>query len=190
MKIAPDNIFVGARLKLGNDNFTVVKVNTKSFYATTMTFAEYKEKWDSRLKGTTFLNFCKIYEIKQYKYTEPFEIGEGEIGRKKVAENNSKDEYKISKQDKAQLLEAIRYLKKKNGKVRLSSQLALYNIKRVYFLEERDDCYLANMDGDYIMFSISTDEWIKISTAYDFLDKYDHIPWELLSCFEEKIEVA
>lgn len=188
MKVAPDNIFPGARVKLGNVDYTVIKVNAKSFYATTMSFAEYKTKWDSRLKGTTFVNFCQAYEIGQYKYSDSFEIDTDEFGRKIVAEENSKSEYKIDKHDKAALLEIINERKKK-GKVRLTPQVSLNSIKRVFFLEENNNCYLANMDDDYVMFAPDIDEWIKISTVYDFLNKYDHVPWELLSCFEAGTKV-
>lgn len=190
MKIAPDILFPGARLKLGNDDYTCIKVNAKSFYATTMSFSEYKDMWDKRLKGTTFTKFCEAFDIKQYKYSDPFEIELSETGRKIIAETNTKSEYKISRQDKTELIEYINHWKKKKGTLKFTPQTALSTIKKVYFLEEKDDCYLADMEGDYIMFSLETDEWIKISTVYDFLEKYDHVPWELLSCFEEEKEIA
>ena len=191
MKIAPDNLFPGARLKLGTDDYTVIKVNAKSFYATTMSFAEYKEQWDKRLKNTTFINFCKAYDIKQYKYSDPFEIEESETVRKEIAEVNTKSEYKISKLDKTALKDYIKDMTKKKGTMKFTPQLALNSIKSVYFLEDNGNgCYLTKMDSDYVMFSLTTDEWIKISTVYDFLEKYDHVPWELLSCCEAQKEAV
>lgn len=189
MRIAPDNIFPGARVKLDGNNYTVIKVNAKSFYATTMSFAEYKDKWDNRLRGTTFLKFCEINEISQYKYSDAFDIEENEFNRKELAETNAKIEYKINKADKAEIIEWISLQKKKRGRVVLSPQISVSSIKSVFFLEEKDDCYLVNMDHDYVLCSPLTDEWIKISTVYDFRTKYDHVPWELLSCFEQK-EIA
>ena len=92
MRVSPDNIFPGAKVKLGSENFTIIKVNAKSFYATTMTMAEFQTKWNNR-KGLTFLNFCKANDIKSYKYSEPFEIEATETNRMIIAKINASNEY-------------------------------------------------------------------------------------------------
>jgi hypothetical protein len=47
-----------------------------------------------------------------------------------------------------------------------------------------------NINGEYVLFSLETDEWIKISTVYDFSDKFDHVPWEKLSEFANAEMIA
>ena len=41
MKVAPENIFPGARIKSGEITLTVVKVNQNTFYASEMNYAEF-----------------------------------------------------------------------------------------------------------------------------------------------------
>lgn len=182
MKIAPENIFPGARIKLGDTYFYVIKVNAKSFYASTKTYQEFIEGYNTRLKGVTFTAYCKQNDIKSYKYSEPFEIEESEFSRKRLAIENSKKTYEIDKHEKTVIMDHISYLKKKKKQVKLSPIFS-YGKKKIFFLEENGNNYLANIEGDYVLFSLDTDEWIKISTVYDFKEKFDHIPWEKLSTF-------
>ena len=59
---------------------------------------------------------------------------------------------------------------------------------KVYLI---DDNRLLYTDGKE-SFEYKNNEWLKISTVYDYNEKYDHTPWELLSNFkeQEKIIVA
>ena len=189
MKIAPENIFPGARIKLGEEVYYVIKVNAKSFYASKMTYQEFLDCYNKKLKGVTFTTFCKQNDIKSYKYTEPFEIEETEFNRKVVAVENSKNVYALQNFEKLAIVEYIQFLRKKGKKVRLSPIFTVGN-KRVFFLEERGNSFLTDIDGDYVMFSLETDEWIKISTVYDFKEKFDHIPWEKLSVFASARMIA
>ena len=97
MRVAPENIFPGARIRLGEKIFYVIKVNSKSFYASKLTYLNYIEKYNSRAKGVTFTAFCKANDIKSYKYTESFEIEENEFSRKLIAEQNTNSSYKLEK---------------------------------------------------------------------------------------------
>jgi len=189
MKIAPENIFPGARIKLGEEVYYVIKVNAKSFYASKMTYQEFLDGYNKKLKGVTFTAYCKQNNVKSYKYTEPFEIEENEFSRKMVAVENSKNVYALQNFEKTAITEHIKFLRKKKKNVRLSPIFLIGN-KKVFFLEEREDNFLVNMDGDYVMFSLETDEWIKISTVYDFKEKYDHVPWEKLSVFANAEMIA
>ena len=63
MRVAPENIFPGARIRLGEKIFYVIKVNSKSFYASKLTYLNYIEKYNSRAKGVTFSAFCKANDI-------------------------------------------------------------------------------------------------------------------------------
>lgn len=182
MKVAPENIFPGARIKLGEEILYVIKVNSKSFYASKETYQEFTEGFNRKPKGVTFVAYCKQNNVKSYSYSEGFEIDEGEVGRKIVAVENSKNSYEIEKFEKGFIIERISSLRKKKQSVRLSP---MFNIgsKRVFFLEENGNNFLANIDDNYILFSLETDEWIKISTVHDFKEKFDHIPWEKLSTF-------
>lgn len=187
MRVAPENIFPGARIRLGEKIFYVIKVNSKSFYASKLTYLNYIEKYNSRAKGVTFTAFCKVNDIKSYKYTESFEIEENEFSRKLIAEQNTNSSYKLEKFEKNFIIEAINYRKKKKKPIRLMPVFQAGN-KRVFILEEKENSYLANIDNDYILFCLDTDEWIKIATVYDY--NSDHIPWERLSCFTNAVKTA
>lgn len=189
MKIAPENIFPGARIKLGEETYFVIKVNAKSFYASKMTYQEFLDKFSKKLKTVTFTAFCKQNDVKSYKYTEPFEIEENEFNRKAVAVENGKNIYKLENYEKSAIIDRITTLRKKRINVRLSPVIMVGN-KRVFFLEENGDNFLMNIDCDYVLFSLETDEWIKISTVYDFRDNFDHIPWEKLSKFANAVRTA
>ena len=183
MKVSPENIFPGAKVKLGSEDFTIIKVNAKSFYATTMSMAEFQKKWNNR-KGLTFTNFCKVNEIKSYKYNEPFEIEENEFNRKDLAEANSSHEYKFGDVEKKVFTEMVDFFKKKKRSIKLFQFEVGKNLIRV--LEVNGNSYLLNYNNDYVLYSFDTNECIKISTVYDFKDKYKEVPWEKLSCFASK----
>ena len=189
MKVAPENIFPGARIRLGEQTFYVIKVNAKSFYASTITYQEFLESYNKRLKGTTFTAYCKQNDIKSYSYSENFEIEENEFSRKMLAVENTKNTYELERYEKAAIIEHISYLRKKKIKVSLSPIFDL-DKKCVFFLEEKENSFLANIEGDYVLFSLDTDEWIKISTVFDFKEKFDHVPWEKLSVFASTEMIA
>ena len=67
MKIAPENIFPGARIRLGEQYFFVIKVNAKSFYASTESYQKFVEGFYKKPKGMTFTAYCKQNDIKSYK---------------------------------------------------------------------------------------------------------------------------
>lgn len=188
MQVAPELIFPGAKIRFGEADYTVIKVNAKSFYATTMSFLDFTERWNLRIKGTTFISFCKNNDIKMYHYTDGFEIEETEFNRKKIAEANLKADYSLDQKLKETIIEKINLFKRKKRSVRLL-QFDFLN-KRVRFLEENGNNYLMNINNDYVLISFDTYECIKISTVYDFQDKYDHIPWEKLSAFAMKEKLA
>lgn len=187
MRVSPDNIFPGAKVKLGSENFTIIKVNAKSFYATTMTMAEFQTKWNNR-KGLTFLNFCKANDIKSYKYSEPFEIEATETNRMIIAKINTSNEYKFGEVEKQVFTENVEYFKKKKKNIRLFQFYV--NKKMIRVLEVRENSYLLNYDKDYILYSFDTNECIKIATVYDYKDKYSEVPWEKLSCFAKQQYLA
>lgn len=189
MKLTPEIIFPGCKIKLGEQNYVVIKVNSKSFYATTMSYSDFLDKWELKLKGTTFIEFCKFNNVKMYKYSEPFEIEENEFNRKRIVAVNSNLVYKIDKYDKATIIDRIKTIKKKKKTVEFTPIFSLSSKKTCYFLKENNGSYLANINKDYILFCPDTDEWLKISTVYDYSEKYDHTPWELLSNFKEQEKV-
>ena len=186
MRVAPDNIFPGARITLKGEQWFVVKVNAKSFYASTSSYQEFVEGYARRLKGTTFTAYCKQNGIRMCKYSDEFEIEENEFSRRMIAEQNQKSSYHLEAYEKKAITDRITQLK---GKVVLSS-IFLAGKKKVFFLSEREGSYLANIDGDYILFSPQQDEWIKIATVYDFKEKFDHTPWERLSVNAEMLKTA
>jgi len=177
MKVTPDNIFAGAKIRLGDEIYFVIKVNAKSFYASKKTYQEFLEGYSS-MKDTTFTAYCKAKDIKQHKYSEPFEIEENEFSRKLIATENSKRSYKLERVEKNEIVKHIALLKKKKKPIVLSPTFTLGK-KRIFFLKENGSSYLANIDSDYVLFDINTDEWLKISTVFDY--NYEEVPWERLS---------
>ena len=189
MKVAPELIFPGARVKLGEDDFTIIKVNAKSFYATTMSFSEFTEKYNNKQRGITFTAFCKTYGINQYKYTDGFEIEKTDFNSVEIKKNENTS-YKLEEYEKKIIIDTIVYLRSKKRKIKLSPLIEVGK-KKVFFLEELKNCFLANIDNNYILFDIDADEWIKISTVYDYKEKYNHVPWEILKKFaNEKVKVT
>jgi len=179
MICSSDNIFVGATITKEGKNFCVIKVNAKSFYATEMSYAEYTEKLNKKLKGVTFKSFCSVNNIKNYKYTDNFEIEENEFMRKDLAEKNSKSTYKLEIWEKQAIIDHIKTWLRKKGSVLFTPLLQPRGKKKIYFLGEDKNNYLIKIDDDYVLFSTETNEWLKVGTVFDY--KYDHIPFELLS---------
>ena len=180
MKVTPENIFPGAKVSLGIKPMTVIKVNAKSFYCTEMSFSEYNDKLSRKLSGTTFLQFCKANDIKSYKYTDDFHIAEEEASRKDVIDNTSKQSiYKLGRAEKMAITSLVKDYNKKKRSVRLIQIQVGNNLVR--FLEVKENSFLLNIEGDYVLYSLDTDEAIKIATVYDY--NYKQIPWGKLSCF-------
>lgn len=188
MKVAPDNIFPGAKIRLGEKEEIVIKVNAKSYYSTKMNYADFLDKFNNKPKGMTFKKFCEYYDIKSHKYTENYEIELDEFQRKRLAEENSDKSYTLKEWEMKDLVDTINTFKKKKRELRLYQFESRNSLIR--FLEVNGNSYLLNINGDYILISFDTGECIKISTVYDFKTKYDHIPWELLSEFAAKEKIA
>jgi len=175
LKVTCENIFVGARISKDGKFFSVVKVNQKSFYAADFSYDEYLEKWDVKSKGVTFKEFCKVWDIKSYKYTDLFEITEEEFGRKDKIQTSC-DTYKLDYRTKKSIVEQVDNAKKK-GRVKLLQ----FDVgqKTIRILEVKDENLFLNIDGDYVLFSLSTKESIKVGTVFDYKEK--EIPWNKLS---------
>ena len=184
MKVAPENIFPGARIKSGETMLTVIKVNQKTFYASEMCFSEYMEKFNSRPKGVTFTAFCKAYDIKSYAYSQDFEIDDNEAKRKNAVEENSKDIFKLESWERADIIKMVNFFDEKKKSIRLF-QFESRN-KTIRFLERKDNSFLINFEGNYILLCLDTGECVKIATVYDYKNKYEKIPWEKLSNVQEE----
>lgn len=184
MKIAPDNIFPGARIKSGDTVLTVIKVNQKTFYASEMGYSDFLERFNSRPKGITFTAFCKAYDIKSYTYSEKFEIEDGEVRRRVVANENAKENYKLESWERADIISMVKYFETKGRSLRLFQFES--RGKTIRFLEQKEKCFMLNINDDYVLLSLDTDECIKISTVYDYREKYSQVPWEKLSVFAEE----
>lgn len=185
MNISYDNIFVGCSITKGENKYTVIKKNQKSFYASEMPYSEFVDKWNNRM-GATFTAFCKAYDIKSYKYTDGFQIEENEFNRKELAESNIKNDYKLESWEKKGISDELEYLKRKKR----NPILYQFDCKKkmIRFLGMNGNSFLINIDGDYILYSLNTGECIKISTVYDY--NYSSIPWEKLSEFSKEIKTA
>ena len=174
-----DCIFPGAVIKKDALNYTVIKVNKKSFYASEMTWKKYCDEYQRF--HTTFKEFCKAYNIQQYKFDGSFDISDNELKRKPTADVNVASKYKMDRHLSSAIDQCVEELNKKKRKIKLVQ--FSYGKNLVRFLEERDGCFMLNIDGDYIMYSSSENESIKIGTVYDYCKNYDHVPWEKLSKF-------
>jgi hypothetical protein len=83
IKLTAENAFVDAVVHKGKEKFFVVKMNAKTFYATTE--ENFLFKWKVRVKGITWKNFCDGHHAKSYKY-EGFEIDDEEAAKKERVE--------------------------------------------------------------------------------------------------------
>ena len=185
MIVSPDNIFPGAKITKQLETLYVIKVNAKSYYASTMTYPEFMEKFNTRLKGTTFTQFCKLHDVKSYKYSEGFEIEASEASRRDVAiENAKQSRYEIGKLDELGFIDYLKILKK-----RKHYTLERYDGKNktiIIIAEREEQNFLLRVEKDYVLYSLQTGESIKISSLYDY--NYKEIPWEKLSCYSKKEE--
>lgn len=176
MKANSENVFVGCKLTKNGETYTVIKKNEKSFYAWQNSYEEFLDRWEKRL-GATFKLFCKNNEIEMFKY-DGFEISEEEAARKEVAEQNKDSGYKLESYEKKGIKAELEYLdRKKRNPI-------LYQFdcrkKTIRFLDKKDNSFLMNIDGDYVLYSLNTGEVVKIGTVFD---RYESIPWERLSEF-------
>lgn len=192
IQVSPENIFPGAKIKMGLKPLTVIKVNAKSFYAAEMSFSDYTEKFATRFPGTTFKEFCKKNNILTCKYTSDFRIEETEILRKEVAvKNTKKSKYNLDKAIKLAISQIVNDFTKKKRSLSLL-QISVGN-SFVRFIEIRDgNSFLLNIDKTYVLYSMKTDECVKLCSVYDY--NYKCIPWEKLSCYsvtqEKKVMIA
>ena len=187
MRVTPDNIFPGAKITFGGEEFTVIKVNAKSFYCSKMSLIEFNEKFSRRFPGTTFVEFCKKNGVDSRKYTENFEIEENEFSRKLVAEKNIDKGYKFDKAEILAINDFIAFYKKKKKSLWLNQLMAVNKLVR--FIEIKENRYLLNVDKNYVLADFELNEFVKISTVFDYRDKYKEVPWEKLSYFAAKEEV-
>lgn len=174
MHVTNENIFVGARISQQDKTFSVIKVNAKSFYATSMSYDEYLDKWDSKFKGVTFKEFCKVWEINSYKYTDSFEITEDELKRKNTVSSSSS--YKLDYRVKRTIETEITNRKKRRKRVRFLQFES--GSKTIRVIEENGNNYLLNIDNDYVLFSLDTKDCIKLCSVFEYNE--EKIPWEKL----------
>ena len=185
MKVSPENIFPGAKIKMGLKDLTVIKVNAKSFYATEMSFSDYSEKYNSKLPGTTFKKFCEANNIQMCKYTDEYRIDETETARKETAIANKVSKYNLGKAEKLLISQLVKYFEKNKRSLWLFQTVVGNSLIR--FIEIRDKTnFFLNINNNYVFYSMETDECVKLCSVYDY--NYDHVPWEKLSCYANEVE--
>ena len=180
MKVAAENIFVGAMVTKNKENYLVVKVNAKSFYAAkNLTMEEYTFALNSKVKGTTFKDFCKSHNIEMLHYTDNFEIEDTEAAKKTVVEAAKVSAKSESLLDRAEKMVLTDLIKKK--KLRTLQNISVGN-KVMRVMENRDnDKLLLNLDSNYILYNRSLDATYKVCSVYDWGDKVNEIPWEKIT---------
>lgn len=179
MKVQPENIFIGATItNKDNENYLVVKVNAKTFYAGKgITLSQYNELWNARAKGVTFKRFCEMQKIKSFKYDDTFEISKEEFAKKEViSQSKNVNTNILSKSAKAVLNNLIKY-----NKLQLMVNLdAGGSIMRI--IEMRDnDKFLLNVDSIYILYNKSLDISYKVCNVLEWGDTVTEVPWEKIT---------
>lgn len=173
MKASPDNIFVGAKVTKDGKEFTVIKVNSKSFYLAPISYESYQNLWDMRPKKETFKDFCKRQKFLMDKY-DGYEIDEQEVSKKALIDESQKGKnlYKLDKAVKLIIEDDIKHNKLRT----LTNQSCGSKIFRIVEMRDKDK-FLINYDNDYVLYNSSIDTSVKIGTVFDGFTK-DTIPWE------------
>lgn len=179
MKVDAEHIFAGANITdSNNENFTVIKVNAKSFYAAKgVSYNDYLSMFDNRIKGTTFKKFCELHDFKMYKFDDSFNISEEELSKKNVISQTKNVNFNtLGKAEKLVLSNLVKYNKvKKLANIQVGN-----NVMRI--LDYRDkDKFLLNLDSNYILYNSSLDVSYKICSVYDWGERIKEIPWDKIT---------
>lgn len=179
MKASADNVFIGATVTKDNVNYLVVKVNAKSMYvAQGWSLEQYNAAFAMKSKEVTFKDFCEKNKIEMVKYSD-YEIAQEESAKKTVIEESKKAVNATSALGKAEKMVLTDLLKYKRLHRFQNIQVG-DTIMRV--LENQDnDRFLLNVNDDYILYNRSLDVSCKISTVYDYEEKYKEVPWEKIT---------
>lgn len=140
-----------------------------------MSWQEYKAEWERKLKGITFKAFCKQYDIEMVSY-DGLEVEEGEIKKKEAITNNS---YKMKKEYSLVFNDYVKDFEKKKKSIRLQTIYCGNGFVRV--LEEKEGCYLLNIDNEYVLHCRETGESCSLGGIREY--SYASVPWEKLSKF-------
>ena len=178
MKASADNVFVGATVKKGDENFLVIKVNTKSMYVVSgWTLEEYNKAFSMKGKQT-FKEFCEKNKIEMVKYSD-YEIADDEAAKKVVVEDSKKAANATSAFGKAEKMTLTNLLKYKQLR-RLQNIQVGDKVMRV--LENKDnERFLINLSDDYILYNKTLDVAYKVCSVFEWGDKIKEIPWEKIT---------
>lgn len=177
MKASAENVFVGASIKKGEENFTVVKANAKTMYVAKMTTEEYNRALVLKAKGETFKDFCKKLKIKMVKY-DGFEIDEKEASKKAVIEEakSSPKTSALGKAEKMVLKELLKY-----NKIHRFQNIGVGD-KIMRVLENRENNYfLLNVNNDYILWNKELDSSYYVCSVFDYEPNKTVFPWEKIT---------
>lgn len=181
MKASAENLFVGATIVKDGENYLVVKVNAKSFYAAKgITMDDYNSMLNAKLKGVTFKQFCTSNNIKMYHYEDGFDISDSEAAKKEVVTSTKANTgSSTSIIDKAEKMVLTELIKKK--KLRTLQNISVGN-KMMRVIENRDnDRLLLNIDSDYVLYNRSLDAAYKVCSVYDWGVTTKTVPWEKIT---------
>lgn len=181
MKADAENLFVGATIVKDGENYLVVKVNAKSFYAAKgVTMDDYNFMLNKKLKGVTFKQFCTSNNILMYHYSDNFEIADSEAAKKEVVQATQSTAGKTdSIIDRAEKMVLTELINKK--KLRPLQNITVGN-KIMRVIENRDnDRLLLNLDSDYVLYNRSLDAAYKVCSVYDWGKTVSTVPWEKIT---------
>jgi len=177
MKLNKENAYVGAEVKKGNDKFYILKVNDKSFYASTL--SDVVKKWENRLKGVTFKNFIAGNSCKKYDY-EGFQIDEKIAEKKEIVEKKQERKSKIKRflkrEEERFLIDTIKKFERDNPArhpIEVSNKTVIYPI--VFNKNNRQILFRKEME--YIIYSADIDEYKKWGNHGEIEAKEKNIPW-------------
>lgn len=179
MKLTYENIFLSAEATFEGKNMFVYKINAKSFYAGTMPFEIFMDKYEKKPKSIVFKDFCTHNTAKQYTY-EGFDISEEEVekGKKIGIKKKDKDEKRYLSLKAEKLLRDVYTDKYKKGK---SYQHPLYDDKTEFHVVEAhpDNKILLNIDNNYILFNMISKKYLFLEDVFKKELNSKNIPWDL-----------
>lgn len=175
MVFTSENAFLGAKISKGKETLYVYKVNGKSFYAGSITYPQFEERYSNRPAKQTFKDFCSQNGFKMLTY-DGFEISEDEVKRKESAPAKQKKSVVIGKAERLVIQKVLADFAKKKKDVRLLSFDVGKRTMRI--LCGKGPNLLLNIDGKYYLYNTETEKTAELGLVYDVSFSESTVPWE------------
>jgi len=177
-KVNSDNIFPGAKISFGKQEFYVYKVNEKSAYIGTTTFSEV----DRLVRGSKFSDVMKNVRAKKITYSEGYTIADEEVKKKEIKKDllpagSSKKLRPVSKLVEADIIRRFRLFKDSKSGSKNMIQYGKEEARPIVY-NENGQVLFVNADGILFFYDIDMDEYTLFDKAKNKIGYgNDNIVW-------------